>query len=1486
MSNRLLLFGKGFHGLAALLLISACLAQGAIPRHQADGRWITEWLVLDRYMAVAEDRSFLETCLSSLLDISEGQVAWRDAQGGGATWRRVRVPGEIFPLRSIVGPNFSGRSGFLMCQLVSNGPDDVEFRLQTGLDVTVWLNGKELPRGLLLHQAQFSGPSVWGTRLLMGHLEAGTNQVLLRAGQMGLDGGLALRVFPSRRTVLSGRVYDSAGQPIVRDVVVAAFQGGRELERIGIDDSGAYHLSLLLDRDEPCDISFTVGDQGCWWPSETLRPGERSRRDAHLRPAENVSGSLMMLDQERSPQREITVQAVRDGVAVASVLSDEKGHYRFINLRPGKYQVRCLTPQGFRYCHPGSADAAALEAGEKATVAVEVGVPVRNLDARFAAFKKGVWRHFDTLDGVPNNGVKSLVCAPGGGLWIQTAGGLGFHDGSRFSTIRGTETMALTAMAAAADGTVWFGTYSGLFKLSGGVLTNFTVGDGLPDNTITSLLVSRSGELWVGTGYGLVVYDGKRFRTYTAADGLARGDITALGQTPDGAVWVGTLGGVARFDGRQFRHFAAADGLGCNEVTALECSDAKRVRVATVGCLAEWNGDQFRILLSGNELLPRRIRAMHAAPDGRLWLGTPRGVSVLHGQQLINYQKEDGVGTGDVNCITATPEGFLWFATDGGVGRLDPNMANYSTKDGLADNRIFDLCNYKDDLWIGMQWGGVGRYDGREFKTILPGYYARRLHRTSDGVLWIGCDKGALRFDGRNLLPGGLLTNHWVMAIASDENDVLWFGDGWQGGGVVRMQPNPPAAPILKQYLQGDGLTHDQVNCILCLPGDEIWVGTPEGLCRFVGGRIQAVRVGDGLLREAVRSLYQSRDGDIWVGSGGRLLQCKAGKFRDLTAEFGLPVTRIGSIYQSRDGLMWFGTETRGVLTFDGRAFSSFDTRDGLAGNSILAIAEDASGQMWFGTAKDGLTCHRRRTVAPSVRFTLVKAGGRNLPRTSGPIRLRAEEPATFSFESMDWISPAEKRQFRIRLRQVGHPDLENTGILDTVIQRAEFDWTPVATGDYTIEVESINHNLVYSEAVSLAVSVFRPWHERNVWRVPMWSLGLALVALVGRQANSNRTQRRAAEEKLRESERMFRSLIEVLPVPIYLSSGAPGHSCEYLNPALTRLTGYTSVDLPDAACWWNLAFPDPVYRDVCRQKFQKHTSLVTQTGAAQDPIEMSIVCRDGSQRVFALGFGMMPGGKDFTYALDLTERKAAEVALVRVLAERTQEWREATSAALAASDEEARRIGRELHDTLCQDLIGVARQAEALALVGVGTDSGSDLIATRLRHLASLASAAARQSRGLSHLLAVSEPLQESLEETLQGHVRQLEALYGFTCEISWCDPLPGCDPEQGMHLIRIVREALVNAARHARARRIWVDCLTEETQTILSISSDGSPGEAPQTWRAGLGLRQMRMRAALMGATITFRPGVQGAVVQLILPRPVTEANPSAPADSTPIY
>ncbi len=364
----------------------------------------------------------------------------------------------------------------------------------------------------------------------------------------------------------------------------------------------------------------------------------------------------------------------------------------------------------------------------------------------------------------------------------------------------------------------------------------------------------------------------------------------------------------------------------------------------------------------------------------------------------------------------------------------------------------------------------------------------------------------------------------------------------------------------------------------------------------------------------------------------------------------------------------------------------------------------------------------------------------------------------------------------------------------------------------------------------------------------------------------TNITERQRVEAALREKEQQSRDVFEHAPVGIFHS--VPGGRFLSANPALARMLGYASPEELIAATsdMTTQLYADPAVRPQIMAWIQETSGWVHRDAVAWRRKDGRIITVDMTGRKVCNAAGAIVYLEGFI--VDVTERKQAEAALARVLAQRTEEWRQATSAALSASEEEARRIGQELHDTLCQDLIGIARQAEAAALAGVETERVPDAMADRLRRLASLAAAAARQARGLSYLLAVSEPLDGQLDESLRGHVRQLESLYDFTCDLPPDGVLPPWSTEQGVHIIRIVRESLVNAARHAHARRIWLDCLPEQGQTILSISSDGAPAPAPETWKPGLGLRQMRMRAALLGATLTFRPGPQGVVVQLALP------------------
>jgi hypothetical protein len=150
------------------------------------------------------------------------------------------------------------------------------------------------------------------------------------------------------------------------------------------------------------------------------------------------------------------------------------------------------------------------------------------------------WTHKDGL-GAPNS--EQLPSSTNTGLGTR----------SRHDLSVGTEGPStynpnyVFSVLAAADGTVWAGTWGGgAARWNGKAWTNLTTKDGLAGNIVYSIAQQKDGTLWFGTNNGVSRWDGKAFRNYGTAEGLLDRHVYALALAPDGDLWVGTRKGVAR----------------------------------------------------------------------------------------------------------------------------------------------------------------------------------------------------------------------------------------------------------------------------------------------------------------------------------------------------------------------------------------------------------------------------------------------------------------------------------------------------------------------------------------------------------------------------------------------------------------------------------------------------------------------------------------------------------------------------------------------------------------------------------------------------------------------------------------------------------------------------------------------------------------------------------------------------------------------------
>jgi signal transduction histidine kinase len=200
---------------------------------------------------------------------------------------------------------------------------------------------------------------------------------------------------------------------------------------------------------------------------------------------------------------------------------------------------------------------------------------------------------------------------------------------------------------------------------------------------------------------------------------------------------------------------------------------------------------------------------------------------------------------------------------------------------------------------------------------------------------------------------------------------------------------------------------------------------------------------------------------------------------------------------------------------------------------------------------------------------------------------------------------------------------------------------------------------------------------------------------------------------------------------------------------------------------------------------------------------------------------------------------------------------------------QERQRIAREFHDSLEQDLAGLALRIDSAA--GSVSDPAARRTMERQREILARLQEETRQ-----YVWDLREPtrLQGGLADRAQVMVAELRDLFDTPLELNFSGSLPALPTETSHHVLRMLREAINNAAHHAAASKITVGLAADERGLVATIADDGAGFEttddAPRP--AGhFGLRGLTERAARIGGRVTIasRPG-HGTTVTIHVPHP----------------
>lgn len=317
----------------------------------------------------------------------------------------------------------------------------------------------------------------------------------------------------------------------------------------------------------------------------------------------------------------------------------------------------------------------------------------------------------------------------------------------------------------------------------------------------------------------------------------------------------------------------------------------------------------------------------------------------------------------------------------------------------------------------------------------------------------------------------------------------------------------------------------------------------------------------------------------------------------------------------------------------------------------------------------------------------------------------------------------------------------------------------------------------------------------------------------------------------LRESEARLRAVFSTAVEGI-LTIDDRGR-IDSVNPAAERMFGWTVTEL--------------IGRNV--------STLMPEPYRAEHDGYLANYLSTGQRRVIGVGrevFGQRKDGSLFPIDLSVGEFSVGGRKLFTGIVRDITERRRLQSEVLRIGELAQQRIGRDLHDDLCQQLAGIEFLSQTLASRLQEAGRPESLAA---EEIAKLIRSAVSYTRDLSHGMSPMRPEPDGLFTALEELAARTAHHFNVQVEFRPANPVAVQDAEIATHLYRIAQEAISNAIRHGRATRIEIGLAAVGERVQLAIRDNGRGLPRVPTRKKGMGLRIMQYRAGIIGGSLVIQ-------------------------------
>ncbi|MGA7793577.1 MAG: response regulator [Candidatus Acidiferrales bacterium] len=214
------------------------------------------------------------------------------------------------------------------------------------------------------------------------------------------------------------------------------------------------------------------------------------------------------------------------------------------------------------------------------------------------------------------------------------------------------------------------------------------------------------------------------------------------------------------------------------------------------------------------------------------------------------------------------------------------------------------------------------------------------------------------------------------------------------------------------------------------------------------------------------------------------------------------------------------------------------------------------------------------------------------------------------------------------------------------------------------------------------------------------------------------------------------------------------------------------------------------------------------------------------------------------------------------------RELRMLSSNLIATQDDERRRIARELHDSLGQELSAAKMMTDKIVMLNRSAESKNEAV-----EISNLIDHAIQQVRSISYLLHPPLLDEIGLQSALQFYLEGFTKRSGIDIQLETQPPnFPRLSPEMETAIFRIVQEAVTNVFRHSGAREAWVTLMKDDSQIVGTVRDNGKGISEGVTEgrpdRIGVGIGGMRQRVKEFGGDLRIGNANPGTFVEVTVP------------------